>query len=211
MKDPRATYSFINAIWKYGILEFGEFTLKSGRISPYFFNAGRFNTGEKIKTLANAYAQTIQESKLDFSVLFGPSYKGIPLCVAASIAMSERNKYCGFSFNRKEEKDHGDGGLIVGHSLHDQRVLLIDDVMTSGSSFYTSASIVRQRGGVVVGGIVVFDRQEKAQGVEGSVMHYVASMLSVPLFSIIDLNDVAELCPPEYEDAMNLYRLSMCV
>jgi orotate phosphoribosyltransferase len=214
MKDPHSLTSFISSVWKYGILQFGDFTLKSGRISPYFFNAGKFDTGDKTKVLAIAFAETIQETGLEFDVLFGPSYKGIPLCVATSIALSAKGKYCGFAFNRKEEKDHGDGGLIVGHILNKQRVLLLDDVMTSGISLRESADTVKAHGGIVVGCVIILDRQERPTGdMYGNVtaLQHTSDVLGVPIYSIMTLSDIAMLCPPENQDAMEVYRRSMCL
>jgi orotate phosphoribosyltransferase len=147
-----------------GVLRFGSFTLKSGRTSPYFFNAGLFNTGAALARLGRYYAQTIVDSGIEFDVLFGPAYKGIPLAAATAVALYEQHgidtPWC---FNRKEAKDHGEGGLLVGAPL-EGRVLLIDDVITAGTAIRESLEITRATGSALVGAVIALDRQERGQG-----------------------------------------------
>lgn len=153
------------------VLLFGDFVLKSGKRSPYFFNAGQFKTGESLSILAEFYADKIVESKIDYDLLFGPAYKGIPLVSAVCMALFKKygvNKP--FCFNRKEVKDHGEGGLIVGEKItNNSRVLIIDDVITRGTAFLESQKMIESHGAVVAGVVISLDRQEKnpveAQGI----------------------------------------------
>ncbi len=136
--------------------------LKSGRISPYFFNSGLFNTGDSIGQLANAYVSVLNSLKVD--VVFGPAYKGIPLVTAVSMEMWQKHGVSiGYAFNRKEAKDHGDGGIIVGSPLADKKVLIIDDVMTTGTSSSEAVEIIRANGGNPIGCVIAFDRQERGK------------------------------------------------
>ena len=155
---------FLNFVIQHEILRFGEFTLKSGRISPYFFNAGLFDTGEKLAFLASCYARAIVHSRQKFDVLFGPAYKGIPLVAATAMALATEhgvNKpYC---FNRKEAKEHGEGGTIVGAELTGQ-VLIIDDVITAGTAVREAAEILTAAGAKLCGIAVAMDRQERGAG-----------------------------------------------
>ncbi len=147
-----------------GVLRFGEFTLKSGRVSPYFFNSGLFNTGEAIARLGRYYADAIEASGIAFDMLFGPAYKGIPLAVAASIGLYERHRRSvPYAFNRKEAKSHGEGGIIVGAPLRG-RVLVIDDVISAGTSVRESSAIIEQEGATLAGVVISLDRQERGTG-----------------------------------------------
>ncbi|KAH7099279.1 orotate phosphoribosyltransferase [Auriculariales sp. MPI-PUGE-AT-0066] len=144
-----------------GALRFGSFTLKSGRISPYFFNAGELSTGPLISVLASGYAAEIAKLGVQFDVLFGPAYKGIPLAAATALALyREHNIGVGYAFDRKEAKDHGEGGRVVGASLKGKRVLVLDDVMTSGKAIRISVDTIRAEGGEVVGAVLLLDREE---------------------------------------------------
>jgi orotate phosphoribosyltransferase len=152
---------FVDFMLEIGALKFGEFTLKSGRISPYFFNAGAFNTGEHLSRLGKFYAQAIQESNLEFDVLFGPAYKGIPLATATAMALNDNfNQNVPYSFNRKEAKTHGEGGDIVVHPLTGN-ILIIDDVITAGTAIREAMDIIKANGATAKGVIVAVDRQEK--------------------------------------------------
>ena len=152
---------FIEFAMACGALRFGSFTLKSGRHSPYFFNAGLFNTGEKLLKLGQFYAEALANSTLECDMLYGPAYKGIPLACTTAIASSLiYGRDYPFAFNRKEEKCHGDGGLIVGAPLQ-QRVLIVDDVITAGTSVGESVEIIRQHGATACGVLIALDRQEK--------------------------------------------------
>ena len=152
-----------------GVLKFGEFTLKSGRISPYFFNAGLFQTGSALAQLGKFYAQAIVDSGVEFDMLFGPAYKGIPLAAATAIALYEQHgKDYPYAFNRKEAKDHGEGGTIVGAALKG-RVLVIDDVITAGTAIRESADIVAQNGATLAAVAIALDRQERGTGEQSAV------------------------------------------
>jgi len=146
------------------VLRFGEFTLKSGRLSPYFFNSGLFNDGAAIAELGRYYATAIQASEIKFDMLYGPAYKGIPLAIATVIALNDHHqRNVPYAFNRKEAKDHGEGGIIVGAPLQG-RVLVIDDVISAGTSVRESADIIKQAGAELTGVAIALDRQERGQG-----------------------------------------------
>ena len=152
---------FVDFTLETGVLKFGEFTLKSGRISPYFFNAGLFNKGSHLSELGKFYAQAIEASALKFDVLFGPAYKGIPLAAATSIALNDSyNHNVPYSFNLKEAKDHGEGGSIVGHPLEGD-ILIIDDVITAGTAIREAQDIIQNCGANAKGVIVALDRQDQ--------------------------------------------------
>lgn len=174
-----------------GVLRFGDFTLKSGRRSPYFFNAGLFDTGRRLGRLGDAYARRILDAGLGFDVLFGPAYKGIPLAAAASIALaSETGSDIPYSFNRKEAKDHGEGGVIVGHRLAG-RVLIIDDVITAGTSVREALDLIRDAGAVPAGVVIALDRQER--GADGrSAVAEVEDRYGIPVLSIVTLDDLID-------------------
>lgn len=202
---------FLDMAISSGVLSFGSFTLKSGRVSPYFFNAGLLNTGLAISTLAKSYARAISHHRLTYNMLFGPAYKGIPIVTATSIALSEQeNKAIPFAYNRKEAKTHGEGGLFVGAPL-DGDVLILDDVMTAGTAVRQSIELLERQSTVRVSGIVVaLDRQEKGQG-ELSTVQELAQEINVPVVSIINLSHVLEYVETsgeldEYTDAIKAYR-----
>ncbi|MFW5724004.1 MAG: orotate phosphoribosyltransferase [Halochromatium sp.] len=170
-----------------GVLRFGSFTLKSGRVSPYFFNAGGFNTGASLGKLGHFYAQAIVATGLRTDVLFGPAYKGIPLAAATAIALAhEQGRETPFAFNRKEAKDHGEGGLIVGSPLQGD-VLLIDDVITAGTSVRESAVLIEQAGARLAGVIIALDRQERGAG-GSSAIQEARARYGIPVQSIVDLD-----------------------
>ncbi|KAF3984079.1 MAG: orotate phosphoribosyltransferase [Methylococcales symbiont of Hymedesmia sp. n. MRB-2018] len=172
------------------VLKFGEFKLKSRRVSPYFFNTGLFNTGETLAQLGRFYAQTLIESKLDIDVLYGPAYKGIPLASATSIAYSQLKHDLPFAFNRKEVKNHGEGGLIVGSPLHG-KILIIDDVITAGTSIGESVEIIKQMGAEPAGALIALDRQEKGEN-NSSAVEDVSQQFNMPVISIISLSHIIE-------------------
>ena len=182
---------FLNFVIQHEILRFGEFTLKSGRISPYFFNAGLFDTGEKLAFLASCYARAIVHSRQKFDVLFGPAYKGIPLVAATAMALATEhgvNKpYC---FNRKEAKEHGEGGTIVGAELTGQ-VLIIDDVITAGTAVREAAEILTAAGAKLCGIAVAMDRQERGAG-ELSAIQEIEKYYQIAVVSIIKLQDIID-------------------
>ena len=182
---------FVDFTLETGVLKFGEFTLKSGRVSPYFFNVGLFNTGSHLSELGKFYAQAIEASGLMFDVLFGPAYKGIPLAAAASIALNDSfNKNIPYSFNRKEVKDHGEGGSIVGHPLEGD-ILVIDDVITAGTAIREAQDIISSNGAITKGVIVALDRQEKGNS-ELSAIQEVEQIFGVSVISIINLSHIIE-------------------
>ncbi|MEK8015883.1 MAG: orotate phosphoribosyltransferase [Candidatus Parabeggiatoa sp.] len=171
------------------VLRFGNFTLKSGRQSPYFFNAGLFNTGQAIAQLGRFYAIAIQRSGIDFNVLFGPAYKGIPLATAAAIALADHHhRHIPYCFNRKEVKDHGEGGNIVGAPLTG-KALIIDDVISAGTAIREAVQIIQTEGAQLAGVIVALNRQEKGQ-TELSAIEEVKQTYGVPVINIVSLDDL---------------------
>jgi orotate phosphoribosyltransferase len=183
---------FIELCTQLGVLRFGSFTLKSGRESPYFFNAGLFNTGAAIAAVGRAYAQALAASDLKFDMLFGPAYKGIPLATITAAALAERHqRNVPFAFNRKEAKDHGEGGRIVGSPLKG-RVLIVDDVITAGTAIRESIEIIRDSGALPAGVLLALDRQERASGSDFSAVQEVRSQYQIPVVSVINLTDLMQ-------------------
>jgi len=172
-----------------GVLRFGEFELKSGRMSPYFFNAGHFDDAASMAALGDAYAATIVEAGLDFDVIFGPAYKGIPLAVAAATALvRDHGVDCGIAYNRKEVKDHGEGGQTVGAPLAG-RVVLVDDVITAGTAIRGVLPLIADGGGTLSAIVTMLDRQERGTS-ERSAIQELAAELNVPVISILTLEDL---------------------
>lgn len=181
--------AFIQLALERGALKFGSFTLKSGRESPYFFNAGLFNTGAALARLGDCYADAIVAAGLDFDVLFGPAYKGIPLATATATALAEKHdRDVPWVFNRKEAKDHGEGGRLVGAPLGG-RALIVDDVITAGTAIRESIAIIRDAGAEPCGVVLAMDRQERGRG-ERSAVQEVEQELGLPVTSIISLADL---------------------
>jgi len=180
---------FLNFVIENEILRFGDFTLKSGRTSPYFFNSGLFNTGEKLSFLASCYADAIVGAGVNYDVLFGPAYKGIPLATATAMALANEHKvnkpYC---FNRKEKKAHGEGGAIVGAELSGD-VLIVDDVITAGTAVREAAEIINSNGARLNGIAVAMDRQEKGIG-SLSAIQEIEKLYQIKVVSIISLKDI---------------------
>lgn len=194
---------FIEFALATGVLRFGSFTLKSGRISPYFFNSGLFNTGAKLAELGRFYAKAISESDLEYDVLFGPAYKGIPLASTTVIALSDHHaKDVPYVFNRKEKKDHGEGGQLVGAELTGN-VLIIDDVISAGTSVRESVAIITAEQATPAGVIIALDRQEKGQG-ELSAIQEVEAEHKIPVVSIICLDDLLTFLQNNAEFAEHL-------
>ncbi len=193
-----------------GVLRFGEFTLKSGRVSPYFFNAGLFNSGAALARLGHYYAATITDAGLEFDVLFGPAYKGIPLVSTVAIALAEQqNRDLPWCFNRKEAKDHGEGGLIVGAPLQG-RVLIVDDVITAGTAIRETMQILETHQATPAGVVIALDRQERGQG-ELSAVQEVEHAYGIAVTGMVTLSDlVAYLTEQpkyaEYLEKMQDYR-----
>lgn len=182
---------FIRFAIERGVLRFGEFTLKSGRTSPYFFNAGLFNTGVALAQLGRFYASAIVDSGIAFDVLFGPAYKGIPLAAATAVALAEQHgRDLPWCFNRKEAKDHGEGGTLVGAALTG-RALIIDDVITAGTAIREVMQIIDAQGAKAVGVLIALNRQERGKG-ELSAIQEVERDFSIPVVSIVSLEQVLE-------------------
>lgn len=186
-----------------GVLRFGEFTLKSGRKSPYFFNAGLFNSGESLARLGRNYAAALERSGIHYDMVFGPAYKGIPLAAAVCIALAEQHgKDVPYAFNRKEAKDHGEGGLIVGAPLKG-RVLIIDDVISAGTSVRESVQIITANGATLAGVAIALDRQERGSGNQSAIQEVQAS-LHVPVVNIVDLDALIEYLSEQPALAANI-------
>tara|TARA_R110001592_G_scaffold1874_12_gene11403 strand:- start:8835 stop:9488 length:654 start_codon:yes stop_codon:yes gene_type:complete len=189
---------------------FGEYTLKSGRVSPYFFNAGRFSTGSALAALGRCYADAIVASGLEFDLLFGPAYKGIPLAAATACALADyHQRDVPFAYNRKEKKDHGEGGSLVGAALSG-RILIIDDVITAGTAIREAIAMIEQAGAEVAGVAIGLDRQERGQG-ERSAIQELEQDASLAVISIVGLNDIVDyLSTAKTDDALvariNAYR-----
>jgi len=182
---------FIELALEIGVLKFGQFKLKSGRISPYFFNSGLFNTGYSLAKLGRYYAAAARESGIECDMLFGPAYKGIPLVTLTAASLAEHQGMdLPFCFNRKEAKDHGEGGFIVGAPLSG-RVLIVDDVITAGTAIRESVEIIQRAGAKPVGVLIALDRQEKGQG-ELSAVQEVEQSFGLKVASIITLDDLVE-------------------
>ena len=195
---------FIEFALSRGVLRFGEFTLKSGRVSPYFFNAGLFNTGQALSELGDYYAAALADSGLSFDLLFGPAYKGIPLVSATAIALARNHSQdYPYVFNRKEAKVHGEGGSLVGAPLQG-RVLIVDDVITAGTAIREVMAIVAAAGAQAVGVMVAIDRQEKGQG-ELSAIQEVARDYGVSVISVVKLTHIVEFLE---EDSAFVQQLS---
>jgi orotate phosphoribosyltransferase len=183
---------FIDLALELGVLRFGEFTLKSGRVSPYFFNAGLFNTGYAAARIGRFYAAAIAESEVEFDAIFGPAYKGIPLAALTAASLAEHHGIdVPFCFNRKEEKAHGEGGSIVGAPL-DGRVLIIDDVITAGTAVREAYRLIAASGADIAGLAISLDRQERGQGTLSAVQE-VRSSMGIPVISIIRLDDLIDI------------------
>lgn len=179
---------FIAFAVEQNVLRFGEFITKAGRTSPYFFNAGLFYTGAALGSLSRFYAKAIEASGLQFDVLFGPAYKGITLAAATSVALADAGRDTPFCYNRKEAKDHGEGGVLVGAPLKG-RVLIIDDVISAGTSVRESVEMIRAAGAEPAGVVIALDRRERGQG-ELSAVQEVARDYGIPVISIASLDDL---------------------
>jgi orotate phosphoribosyltransferase len=179
---------FIEFALARGVLCFGEFKTKAGRLSPYFFNAGLFNDGEALRKLGQFYAKAIVAADPAFDMLFGPAYKGIPLVSATAVALAEIGRNMPFCFNRKEAKDHGEGGMTVGAPLAG-RVLIVDDVISAGTSVRESVQIIRAAGAAPCGVVIALDRMERGSGSQSAAQE-VRSQFGIPLISIATLEDL---------------------
>jgi orotate phosphoribosyltransferase len=182
---------FIELARRYNVLRFGDFTLKSGRKSPYFFNAGAFDSGAALASLGRHYAQCIVESGIEFDVLLGPAYKGIPLATATAVALADQHgRDVPFAYNRKEAKTHGEGGVLVGAALHG-RVLVIDDVITAGTAVAEVIDMIHGAGAELAGVVIGLNRQERGQG-HLSAIQEIEQQRGVPVCSIIAMQDLID-------------------
>ncbi len=192
MQDPIAQ-DFVQFAVDCGVLRFGEFTTKAGRQSPYFFNAGLFDDGAKLGRLAQFYAQRLLASGIAFDMIFGPAYKGIPLGAALAVELARLGHNVPFAYNRKEAKDHGEGGTLVGAALSG-RVLIVDDVMSAGTAVRESIALIKRAGARAHAVVIALDRQEKAtengQDVNYSAVQYVKSQLGLQVCAIAQLDDL---------------------
>lgn len=181
--------TFISLAVRRQALKFGKFTLKSGRVSPYFFNAGFFNQGEDLAVLGDCYAKTLVDVKADFDMLFGPAYKGIPLGTATAVALAKNhNQNVPFCFNRKEKKNHGEGGTTVGAELKG-KIMIVDDVITAGTAIRESIDIINDAGAEPAGVLIALDRQEKGLS-ELSAIQEVQKDYGLPVYAIVTLTDL---------------------
>ncbi|HRA01967.1 orotate phosphoribosyltransferase [Thermomonas sp.] len=193
-------------------LRFGEFTLKSGRLSPYFFNAGRFDSGASLAALAACYADALEAAGIAFDLLFGPAYKGIPLATALACEYARRGRDLPLAFNRKEAKAHGEGGSLVGAPLAGKRVLIVDDVITAGTAIREALAIIGEAGGVPAGIVIALDRQERVrEEVHESAAQAVAAGHGIAVVAVAGLGDLLEFAGERVElvrhrDALLAYR-----
>ena len=171
------------------VLRFGQFTLKSGRVSPYFFNAGLFDSGAALATLGGCYADALEDSGLACDMLFGPAYKGIPLATALAVALAGRGRDIPVAFNRKEAKAHGEGGTLIGAPVRG-RVLVVDDVITAGTAIRESIQAIRAAGGEPCGVLIALDRQERGQAGERSAAQEVTAEFGLPVLAVAGLDDL---------------------
>lgn len=195
---------FIKFMCRSNVLTFGEFTLKSGRKAPYFINTGNYKTGEQISMLGKFYAECIKENKIEPDVLFGPAYKGIPLCVCTAAALfSEYGINLSYCFNRKEAKDHGEGGTMIGHKLKEgDKVLIIEDVITAGTAIRESIPILKAAADISLSGAVIsVDRMEKGKG-DKSAVQEVYDEFGIKVYPIVTLDDIIECIKDKTIDKM---------
>ena len=175
------------------VLCLGEFTLKSGRVSPYFFNAGRFDSGAALAELAQCYADALIASGLQFEMLFGPAYKGIPLATAVAVALAARGRDVPVAYNRKEAKNHGEGGNLIGAPMSGRRVLIVDDVITAGTAIRESLQLIASAGGRACGVLIALDRQERGQTGGRSAAQEVTAEFGLPVVAIAGFADLLQL------------------
>jgi len=197
--------NFIQMSIDIGALKFGEFELKSGRVSPYFFNMGLFSSGRSMKNIGDFYAAALEESNLEYDMLFGPAYKGVPLVsVLSSSLFVNHEKDVSFVYNRKEKKEHGEGGQIVGPSLAG-KIVIVDDVITAGTAIKEASKMIIEAGAEISGILIALDRQEKGAG-DSSAVKEVSQELGVPVISIVNLDQIltyVKNSPSEFGDYVN--------
>ncbi|MCB1856677.1 MAG: orotate phosphoribosyltransferase [Gammaproteobacteria bacterium] len=196
-------YEFLDFALQTGVLRFGKFTLKSGRVSPYFFNAGLFNTGASLARLGDFYARAIIDSGIEFDLLFGPAYKGIPLAAVTAAALYRQHGIdVPYAFNRKETKDHGEGGSIVGHSLTG-RVMIVDDVITAGTAIRESIDIISREQATPGGVVIALDRQERGTEARSAIQE-VEQDFGIPVAAIVKLEHIVDYLRDKPESAESL-------
>lgn len=202
---PQWQQDFIRFAIDAGALTFGEFTLKSGRVSPYFFNAGQFQTGEALSRLGQVYARALVSSGLDFDLVFGPAYKGIPLATTTVVALQrDHERNVPYAFNRKEAKDHGEGGQIVGAPL-EGRIVIVDDVITAGTAIREVQALMQQfPQAQLAGAVVAMDRQEKAPGEERSAIQALEAEFGLPIIPVITFSQVIDYVATQPDFARHL-------
>ncbi len=206
MTASQTSLDFIAFALQKEVLRFGEFKTKAGRISPYFFNAGLFNDGESLMRLGEFYAAAITKSGLEFDMLFGPAYKGITLAASIAIAFARNGRNLPYAYNRKEAKDHGEGGVIVGSPLKG-RVLIIDDVISAGTSVRESVALIAAHGAMACGVAIAIDRQEKGLG-ELSAVQEVVENNQIPVCAIAHLSDLMAYLQSQQDMKQNLQAVS---
>jgi len=202
-------HQFLEYVIRENILQFGEFITKSGRKSPYFFNAGLFNHGESLLKLGRFYAKALTNAGIPFDMLFGPAYKGIPLVSSLAIALAEEGRSVPFAFNRKEAKNHGEGGILVGAALQG-RVLIVDDVITAGTSVRESVTLIEQAGALPAGVVIALDRMERGQHALSAVQE-IQNTYGIPVVAVANLDDLWYYLSnnpqwTRYRDAVEEYR-----
>jgi orotate phosphoribosyltransferase len=204
--QDRLALEFVQFAVKCGVLRFGEFKTKAGRLSPYFFNAGLFDDGDKLKRLAEFYAQRLTEAGTQFDMIFGPAYKGIPLGAALVVELARRGRNVPFAYNRKESKDHGEGGVLVGAPLKG-RVLIVDDVISAGTAARESIAVIEAAGAKPHALVIALDRQEKAtengQDVPFSAVQYVREKLGLQVCVIAKLEDLLQYLDNHRQQGMS--------
>ena len=206
--------AFLELALEHEVLKFGSFTLKSGRVSPYFFNLGKVSSGAAMARLARAYAEAINRSGVVFDTLFGPAYKGIPLATAVAYALSEQGQDVPYAYNRKEVKAHGEGGTLVGASLAGKKVLIVDDVLTAGTALREAVAMIRAAGGEPVAALIALDRMERGNGVLSAVaeMETDTGVRVIALVSVREILSYLATAPrsaaiqPETLNAMREYQ-----
>lgn len=206
--------AFLELALEHEVLKFGSFTLKSGRVSPYFFNLGKISSGAAMATLARAYAEALSRSGVQFDVLFGPAYKGIPLATAVAYALSEHGRDVPYAYNRKEAKAHGEGGTLVGAALAGKKVLIVDDVLTAGTALREAVAMIRAAGGEPVAAIIALDRMERGAGTLSAVAEMEADT-GVKVLALVSVREIlayltaghgGSAITPETVTAIELYQ-----
>lgn len=210
---------FIEFAINKGVLQFGKFTLKSGRVSPYFFNAGLFNDGQSLESLSKFYAKAIVDSNIEFNMLFGPAYKGIPLATAVAMTLARDHQInVPYAFNRKETKQYGDGGQIVGAPLNG-KVLIVDDVITAGTAIHEAVEIIRNLKAEPVGVVIAFDRQERGKTENISAVDEVEQKIGIKVISIAGASELVRYAEdkqlyadhlPKLQDYFKTYKSKPC-